>query len=447
MSVAQAAPPSAAGKIRDWIASGEMVSGIQDGEPIRTEAVAERADELAARLQSLPAGRIALATQRVDHIFAALSACEATGKQLLLLRETFPLDHPNWQAWGVGCVLDDDLREQLLPCDPSAESGPPAVMLMTSGTTGTPKVALHDLDRLLGRIRPSSAPAMDDRWLLTYHPASFAGMQVLLTALSSRTPLIATSRQTMSLLTDAALQNRPTHISATPTFWRSFILALGARSEELPLQQITLGGEAVDQGILDQLRTAFPAARISHIYASTEAGALFAVKDGRAGFPAPWLAEGIDGVQLRIRDEILEVLSPRAMRSYLAAASGKNTAEDGWIVTGDLVEIVEDRVLFRGRLDDLINVGGAKVLPEQVESALLKLPFIREARVYGIPNPLVGALVAADLVLAESKPEDEARREIHQQLSTTIEPYKIPRILNFVSTIPTNATGKKTRAA
>ena len=85
------------------------------------------------------------------------------------------------------------------------------------------------------------------------------------------------------------------------------------------------------------------------------------------------------------------------------------------------------------------------MLPEQVESALLKLPFIREARVYGIRNPLTGALVAADIVLAEAKPEDEARREIAQLLSAEMETYKLPRILNFVSTIPINAVGKKTR--
>ena len=298
------------GEIRSWLDGGAAVSVIQDDEPVPAARIARRADDLAARLGQRTTARIALASQRADSIYAALSACEATRKQLLLLRETFPADHPNWRAWGVGCLLDDYLQETPLPSE-APESGQAGVMLMTSGTTGTPKVALHDLDRLLRRIRHSRAAGDGERWLLTYHPASFAGMQVLLTALSSR--------QTASVFTEAALRHRPTHISATPTFWRSFLLALGPRCRELPLQQITIGGEAVDQRALDDIR----AARVSHIYASTEAGALFAVKDGRAGFPARWLQEGVDGVQLRIRDEILEVLSPRAMRSYLAVASGK----------------------------------------------------------------------------------------------------------------------------
>jgi acyl-coenzyme A synthetase/AMP-(fatty) acid ligase len=428
------------GGMRAWLDGGGAVSVIQDDAPVAAATIAQRADELAARLRERPGTRVALATQCVDAVFAALAACETARCQLLLLRESYPADDPHWRAWEVGAVLDDELRETPLPCGPF-EIGRGGVLLMTSGTTGTPKVALHDLDRLLGRIRPTPGAEGAVRWLLTFHPASFAGLQVLLTALASRRPLIATSGATASRLTEAALRHRPTHISATPTFWRSFLLALGPRSRELPLRQITLGGEAVDQRALDELRAAFPTARVSHIYASTEAGALFAVKDGRAGFPARWLEEGIEGVQLRLRDGVLEVLSPRAMRSYLATAS----AEDGWIVTGDLVEVVGDRALFRGRQDDLINVGGAKVLPEQVESALLALPFIREARVYGIRNPLTGALVAADIVLAGPKPEEDARREITQALSATLEPYKVPRLIQFVFHIPINAVGKKAR--
>ena len=430
--------------LRSCLAGDDLVSVIQDEKPILAAKIAEQADDLTIKLRTLKAGRVALATQRADIIFAALSACQIARKQLLLLRESYPVNDPVWANWGVGCLLDDDLCETPLTTEGSllAEAG---VLLSTSGTTGKPKIALHDLGRLLGRIRPPRAAASEERWLLTYHPASFAGMQVLLTALSSRSQLIATKRQTTSLLTEAAVQFLPTHISGTPTFWRSFLLAVAPHSNRLPLRQITLGGESVDQHTLDQIRSVFPTARVSHIYASTEAGALFAVKDGRAGFPAQWLQDGIDGVQLRIRDGVLEVLSPRAMRSYLGAGPQSNQLDGEWMITGDMVELVDDRVLFRGRLDDLINVGGAKVMPEQVESALLRVPCVREARVYGIRNPLTGALVAADIVLAHPQPEDKARREIVQHVSSSLESHKRPRIINFVAAIPVNAMGKKTR--
>jgi acyl-coenzyme A synthetase/AMP-(fatty) acid ligase len=430
--------------LRSCLAGDDQVSVIQDGKPIPASDIAERADGLTAHLREIGAGRIALATQRADTVVAALVACQAAHKQLLLLRESHPVDDPVWATWEAGCLLDDDLRGTPLAFGGSA-AAQAGVLLMTSGTTGSPKVVCHDLDRLLGRIQPPRAAAGGERWLLTYHPASFAGMQVLLTALASRSPLITITHQTVALLADAALHHLPTHVSGTPTFWRSFLLAVAPLSVPLALQQITLGGEAVDQNTLDQLRAAFPTARVSHIYASTEAGALFAVKDGRAGFPVQWLQDGVDGVQLRIHEGVLEVQSPRAMRSYLGTGSNPCQKEGGWIVTGDLVDAVDDRVLFRGRVDDLINVGGAKVMPEQVESALLKVACVREARVYGVRNPLTGALVAADIVLALPKPEDAARREILQQLSTSLEPHKLPRILNFVPAISVNAIGKKSR--
>jgi acyl-coenzyme A synthetase/AMP-(fatty) acid ligase len=430
--------------LRSYLSGDYLVSLIQDGQQFPASSIAELADGLIARLGRLDAGRIALATQRPDVILAALSACQAVRKQILLLRESYPIGNPVWMAWGVDCLLDDDLRETTL------RGGRPAplqagVLLTTSGTTGNPKLALHDFDRLLGRVRHPRAEARVARWLLTYHPASFAGMQVLLTTLTSRSHLISATSPSMALLAETALRHRPTHVSGTPTFWRSFLLAVGSISAQLPLQQITLGGEAVDQHTLDQIRLTFPAARVTHIYASTEAGALFAVKDGRAGFPEQWLHDGIDGVQLRIRDGVLEVLSPRAMRSYLASSQQRIQADNGWIVTGDLVEVCADRVLFRGRLDGVINVGGGKVMPEQVESALLTLPWVREALVYGVRNPLTGALVAADIVLADAKPEDVARREITQHLSASLESHKVPRIINFVTAIPTSAAGKKNR--
>ena len=213
----------------------------------------------------------------------------------------------------------------------------------------------------------------------------------------------------------------------------------------LPLRQITLGGEAVDQSILDALRETFPGARIIAIYASTEAGALFSVKDGRTGFPASWLQEGVEGCRLRISDSVLQVQSPRAMRGYLGDATKRGVTDDGWLITGDVVEVMGDRVLFRGRVDNVLNVGGGKVMPEQVETALLDVPVVREARVYGIKNPIAGDVLAADVVLAQAVTEAEARKAIYSALSARLEPYKVPRIYRFVEKISVNAAGKKVR--
>jgi acyl-coenzyme A synthetase/AMP-(fatty) acid ligase len=435
--------------VRSWLEDDRLIV-IQDGESISSRMIAERADRLTERLGRIRGGRIAIATERVDSVIAALVACQATGKQLFVLRESYPIDDPVWEVWGVDSLLDAELRETQLSSGGQPSTGP-GIILTTSGTTGKPKIVLHDLERLFGRIRRPKTDTKSVRWLLTYHPGSFAGMQVMLTAVSTRGELIATARRNVAQLAEAAFEYRATHISGTPTFWRSFLLDVIPLPLQLPLQQITLGGEAADQRTLDQLRTAFPGARISHIYASTEAGALFAVNDGRAGFPAQWLTDGVDGTQLRIREGVLEVLSPRAMRSYLKDGALKDgalvvgLAENEWIKTGDLVELVDGRVMFRGREDNLINVGGAKVTPEEVETALLKVPCVRESRVYAVRNPLTGALVAADVVLDRASTENAARKEIMTQLSLSLERHKLPRILNFVEAIPISKAGKKER--
>ena len=281
--------------------------------------------------------------------------------------------------------------------------------------------------------------------MLTYHPATFGGLQVLLTVLTTGSELVTVSPPTIPALCDAALAYQPTHVSATPTFWRSFLLYLGTRVTDLHLKQITLGGEIADESILGRLRATFNDARVSHIYASTEAGALFSVQDGHAGFPATWLETGIDGVGLRIRDGVLQVRSPRAMKRYVNKDTGTVITPDGWLITGDMVEQVGNRVLFRGREDVMLNVGGAKVRPEEVEALLLGLPEVVEASVYGVPNPLTGMVVGADIVLRAGLMESDARRSILAHLRKEMESYKVPRILHFVDRIEVSVAGKKER--
>ena len=443
---------------------------IQDGEQISAARLRELASRFVGELSKIAPARVAVHAVRADVALAALIAGLETSCEVLLLREVYPVADEFWKTCEVAALFDETLKLRH-NWGVGFRPAKPGVLLTTSGTTGKPKVAVHDLDKLLGRVRSDQS---GNRWLLSYHPASFAGLQVLLTAFCTRSELVAFAGMTASELVARVLASDVTYLSGTPTFWRSLLLALpvvgqasslsggvneydpmspkegtshrtGGTPAPLSLRQITLGGEAVDQSILDALRAAFPEARIISIYASTEAGALFAVKDGLAGFPASWLAEGVEGCQLRIVDGVLQVLSPRAMRGYLGDASKRAMTDDGWLITGDVVEVVAGRVLFRGRVDNILNVGGGKVMPEQVETALLEVPVVREARVYGIKNPLAGDVLAADVVLAQAVTEAEARRVIFSALSARLEPYKVPRLYRFVDKISVNAAGKKIR--
>jgi len=424
--------------------SPEQTAIIQDG-AIRSVAEFQNVvDALSSRLAALSCSRTALVTRRADIVAAALLACARTGVDVLLARDPGVTSDSLLAELGVDGLIDDNLNVVSVPREDTSRSEG-NVFLCSSGTTGVPKVARHRLAALMGRIRQPSGNAPLSRWLLTYHPASFAGLQVSLTAISSGSALIACADNSIPTLAAAALAHEPTHISGTPTFWRAFAAHLVGEGKSPALRQITLGGEAVDQSTLDLLERVFPQAAISHIYASTEAGSLFAVKDGKAGFPSAWLETGVDGVSLRIREGMLEVLSPRAMVGYAAATSAKAFTDDGWVSTGDVVCLVDDRVLFSGRADNVINVGGSKVLPEEVEAVILRLPAVRDARVYGRKNPITGAIVAVDLVADATADQETVRREAITLAQGALEPYKVPRIVRFVDQITYNASGKKDR--
>ena len=431
--------------IGDYLLADNQVFIIQDGCEMTVGQVRAQAAELEQVVRNRGWRRVALLVSRTDTMIAALAACQKCACDLLLLREDYPKTSAIWSACQVEAVLGDNLEViRSYPNSPPEHGG--FVLLATSGTTGQPKVAVHTIAALASRIIEAKALAESARWLLTFHPASFAGLQVILTVVVSGSKLVAISSRSVTALAEAARSCRTTHISGTPTFWRSFLVAVSGFEREMCIQQITIGGEAVDQGTLDHLSAVFSEARVTHIYASTEAGAIFAVRDRRAGFPAAWLDSGVEGTRLRIRDQVLEILSPRPMRGYLSADSRRNLTDDGWLVSGDVVEAVGDRVLFRGRGDNVINVGGAKVMPEEVEEVLLRHPHVREAHVYGQRNPMVGAVVCADLVLTHEMDAEVARQSIYFHATQHLENHKLPRIVRFVPIISTNAAGKKVRS-
>jgi acyl-CoA synthetase (AMP-forming)/AMP-acid ligase II len=439
--------PPVSGSIptRLWTSQTDPASVViwQDSKPITSASFEKGVQSLCQLLLERQVRRWALRSARADHIATAVAATELAGCEVLLTRAMQPRPAEVWQSWNVSLVLDEQLQPEWSGSSNALPSEGPHILVETSGTTGVPKVARHRLDALMGRLRAGRSAHGKPRWLLTYHPAGFGGLQVLLTALCFGEPLVATTRPSVSDLARAALEHKPTHISATPTFWRGFLMALGDAAGQLPLEQITLGGEIAEQSLLDQLRSAFPRAGLTHIYASSEAGAVFAVRDGLAGFPASWLEAGIDGVGLRVREGVLEVLSPREMKSYVDDTPMPRTP-DGWIRTGDVLEVRAGRAYFQGRQDSLISVGGSKVMPEEVEGVLMSVPGVLDARVYGVKNPVTGYFMAAEIVTSE--PDHKAfQQKLLAAARAALDSYKVPRQIRFVDRLELSATGKKKR--
>ncbi len=315
----------------------------------------------------------------------------------------------------------DPLAEPDIPPLADLESTRPAqtgctrstLTLFSSGTTGTPKPLQHDLASVMQRKRAGETGA---RWLLTYAPWRWAGLSVMLHVLKSQAILIVPDGLGPETLVRAAEQAGATHVSLTPSFLRRMELTCGEQAlRTLPLQQVTFGGEAATQPVLDTAGRLWPTARISHVYASTEAGDVCAVSDGKAGIPQSKLT----GERFGFTEDGELTIDGRA--------------------TGDLWELRDGRYLFLGRRQEMINVGGAKVSPYEVESAALAIAGIIECRAYAVPSPLLGQVVALDY--RGEADEKTALRTLREKLPKIAWPAQI----NRVDTIAMTDAGKTQR--
>lgn len=317
--------------------------------------------------------------------------------------------------------------------------------LATSGTTGAPKLVAHTLEGLAGGINTAAAPEPGTVWSTFYDIRRYGGLQVFLRAMLGPSSLVLS--EASEPLRDYLVrvgEGSVTHILGTPSHWR--LALMSAALDRLSPRYVRLSGEIADQTVLDALRAAFPDARIAHAYASTEGGVGFTVEDGREGFPASLIGTRA-GIEIAVRDDSLFVRSSRTGRRYLGAAPEALIAGDGFIDTGDLVERRGERYHFLGRRSGVINVGGAKVQPEEVETVINVFPGVSMSRVRARANPILGAVVEAEIVLRADAETDRAelKRAILAHCRPRLAAHKVPASVKFVDALPITSGGKLVR--
>jgi acyl-coenzyme A synthetase/AMP-(fatty) acid ligase len=210
---------------------------------------------------------------------------------------------------------------------------------------------------------------------------------------------------------------------------------------------VRLSGEIADQAVLDNLVAFYIGARVGHAYASTEAGVGFDVNDGREGFPAN-LIGAAGAVEMKVVDGTLRIRSPRAAFGYVGKGAAALADPDGFVDTGDMLEQRGDRYHFAGRKGGIINVGGLKVHPEEVEGVINRHPQVRMSLVHPRKSPITGAIVVAEVVLREEGAPASVgtlRGEILDLCRARLAQHKVPAMIRFVPTLSVAASGKLER--
>jgi len=338
---------------------------------------------------------------------------------------------------GRSAVAPDADREEQLETE---------WILLTSGTTGQPKLAVHTLGSLADSAWETNPNAAATVWSTFYDMRRYGGLHIFLHAALTGTSLVVSSAlEPVADFLARAGAHGVTHISGTPSHWRRALMSPWA--DRIAPGYIRMSGEIVDQAILNRVKAQFPQAKIEHTFASTEAGVGFNVSDGLMGFPPEILTRN-PKIEMQIEDGTLKIRSTRTATRYLVAESPVLKDADGFVDTGDTVELRNGRYYFTGRRDGTINVGGFKVHPEEVEAVINRHPQVAMSLVKAKKSPITGSLVVADVVLnaAYTGSGPEALRDgILQFCSAELDAHKVPVTINIVPMLTIAESGKLVR--
>ncbi len=366
-------------------------------------------------LNEIKNANVSLKTNSNLELLKLFILCDGIANKMLFLpkdiNESLQKNYKKQAKISHEVSLQNDILQVKKLADSSTQKQATTWIVPTSGTTKEPKLIQHTLESLSKSLKKDMSKGKNFIYGLCYDLHRFSGLQVFLQALYGSSTLLMKEGD-LSQKLDFFTKNGCNILSATPSFFRKILLS----KNSLKLKRITLGGEIVDDKIIQSLKQTYKNAKITHIYASTEAGACFSVKDEKAGFSVEFL----DIFNMSIKNGTLWINE---------------------LNTHDLVEIKGKRVYFKGRDSGAINVGGNKVQAEEVERVLLELDFINSVRVYGKKNPIMGHLVCADIVLNHPN-EEHLKQKIISYCKQKLENFKIPALIKIVDEIKTTSNGK-----
>jgi acyl-CoA synthetase (AMP-forming)/AMP-acid ligase II len=446
----------------DWLierfaGAGDKLAFVHRGRRISYTDVARTVAGFGERLNAEGVGRgetLAILGDYSPETFCLMLAAAANGNIVIPLSRESVVERDAALAIS-GChwlaEFDDDgiaaaFSRHLVPSDNAllaslVEQGRAGLILFSSGSTGKPKAILHDFGRVADKFRTPRGAVVAIPFLMIDH---FGGINTILAITSSLGTVVTVADRSISNICRAIEAYRVELLPATPSFLTMLVASNLFREFELSsLKRITYGTEVMPQSTLDRLRGIFPGVELQQTYGLSEVGVLRSKsrEDGSL-----WVRIGGAGFDTKIVDDILWIKSDYAMIGYLNAASEFDA--DGWFNTQDRVEVDGEWFRILGRVTDLINVGGQKVYPAEVENVILSVEDVEDVAVFGEPHPLLGQIIVAKVLTSRDEDVAALKQRIRAACRDQLAAFKVPaKVLRADGPLYTARQKKNRKAA
>jgi acyl-coenzyme A synthetase/AMP-(fatty) acid ligase len=339
--------------------------------------------------------------------------------------------------------LTNEIQVQCL--NEKSASSNSGLILFSSGTTGAPKMMFHDFSKLMIQFSNSIKRQRNIRILLFLMFDHIGGINTFLNCLKDGSTIVIPQNRFVDHVVDLIEKYDVNVLPTTPTFLNLLFINLESNLYKLKsLKLISYGTERMPEQLLVKLRQLLPSVKFLQTFGTSETGILKTISKSSDSL---YFKIEDDRYEYKIVNSILYIKSVLNVNGYMNVESDKFDT-DGWYETGDIISEDSDGYLsIVGRINEVINIGGLKVMPIEVESVLMSLNFIDDCLVFGEKNPITGQMVSAKIVLSKSTSielsELELKKSIKEFCKSKLDKYKIPARIEFVENLTVSSRFKK----
>ena len=316
------------------------------------------------------------------------------------------------------------------------------LVLFSSGSTGKPKAMIHDLDTLISSFEAKKPRKLNMLLFLLFD--HIGGINTLLNILATLSTAIIPRQRNSDEICALIEKYKISVLPSNPTFLNLILMSNAYKKYDLSsLKMITYGTEAMSESLLARLKATFKKVKFLQTFGTSETGIL---NTSSKSSSSTYIK--LNDAEYKTINGELWIKSKTQILGYLNAdmSAFEASFEDGWFKTGDLVCLDGEYLKIVGRLKELINIGGKKALPSEIESVIMELENIADCVVYGEKNAITGQSVSCDVVLKNTMAKDELKKLIRSACASKLERYKIPSKINVVEKIAFTNRFKKVRA-